>query len=557
MRHVLVLSGGSALVALLALAAPPVHAGSQAFDGVWSRYDSTAAWPQARREFAAVYDVQRNRYVIFGGAGDPYPTTLFNEVWWFDLGGVTGWHLLTPAAPGPGPRHSPQWGYDAAQQRLLIFGGYGQHHPGDPLAYLDDVWQLSLDGTPTWTELFPTGTPPAGRLAGAAVYDPLRQRFVGFGGTRGLPVDTWELDLSGEPAWREVPTDSTSPPGSYGMTTVYDAVRDRMLIFGGSTSDDYWGVHNDTWALDLTTDPPIWHRLEPQGTLPTARRSGTAIYDPLRDRMVIYGGWDSQTNTTASFLGDAWALSLADPPAWSALAPTGPLPVGRDAMQAVYDPLADRMVVFGGWSGAEFLHDTESLTWAVPSSAPSMVASQQADVDAAHLTWRVQGTNGVHGAVYRRETGKPWVSLATVDASGLGSYHLDDHAVTPGGRYGYQLVVSSPRGEVFGGEVWVDVPTTATDVPPGGARAFGLDPVRPNPVAGRLAVSFALASAASARLELVDVSGRRVRSEEVGRLGAGAHRLDLGDVSSLAPGLYFLRLAQGERRATTRVVVGH
>ena len=93
---------------------------------------------------------------------------------------------------------------------------------------------------------------PAGRLAGAAIYDPLRQRFVGFGGTAGLPCDTWELDLSGEPAWSTIPPDVGRPRAGYGMTPIYDPVRDRMVIFGGSTSDDYFGVHNEVWELNLS-----------------------------------------------------------------------------------------------------------------------------------------------------------------------------------------------------------------------------------------------------------------------------------------------------------------
>jgi hypothetical protein len=194
-------------------------------------------------------------------------------VWALSLGPTPAWTLITPAGAPPGERHSPQFGYDAARNRLLVFGGYGRHHPGDPYAYLNDVWQLSLDGTPTWTELFPTGTPPTGRLAGAAVYDDFRQRFVGFGGTVGLPVDTWELDLSGEPAWNAVTPGGPAPPGMYGMASIFDARRDRMIIFGGSTSDSYFGVHNDTWALNLRAAQPSWHKLSPLGALP--RRGGT------------------------------------------------------------------------------------------------------------------------------------------------------------------------------------------------------------------------------------------------------------------------------------------
>ena len=68
----------------------------------------------------------------------------------------------------------------------------------------------------------------------------------------------------------------------------------------------------------------------------------------------------------------------------------------------------------------------------------------------------------------------------------------------------------------------------------------------PNPVPGR-----AVPRAAAARLEMVDVTGRRVASRDVGGLGAGTHRVDL----SAGAGVYFLRLVQGADVAVRRIVV--
>jgi hypothetical protein len=66
--------------------------------------------------------------------------------------------------------------------------------------------------------------------------------------------------------------------------------------------------------------------------------------------------------------------------------------------------------------------------------------------------------------------------------------------------------------------------------------------VRPNPARGNaLHVAFALPSAAAARLELVDVSGRQVRSRDVGSLGTGRHTINLAEGRSVAPGIYWVR----------------
>jgi hypothetical protein len=542
------------LVALLpvALRSGPAVASD---DGTWSSLAPDAPAPYARREYAAIYDIQRDRYIIFAGLwwDSDYSRGDFNEVWALTLGPNPSWTQLAVSGSPPGARHSPQWGYDPAQQRLLVFGGYGQHYPGGPNEYLNDVWQLSLDGTPTWTELFPSGTPPAGRLAGAAVYDPFRQRFIGFGGTRGLPVDTWQLDLSGPPAWSSVFPDSVGPPGSYGMASIYDLKRDRMLTFGGSTSDDYFGVRNDVWELSLLGHP-FWTNLQPAGTPPSARRSGTAIWDPIRDRMVIFGGWDSGPDSTA-FLGDVWALSLFPDLEWAQLAPAGTLPHVRDAQAAVYDPLFDRMVVYGGWGGMSMLHDTQFLTWGLSPVAATMTPSAQAAPTSAQVQWGVQNVTGITAGVYRSQPGTPWRSIGTT-ASNAGTVNFQDNTVAPGGRYGYKLAVASEQGVTVGGEVWVDVPTSTTGVPGSSVGpVFALDPVRPNPLADRFVVSFALPNADPARLDVLDVSGRVRWSQDVGALGAGAHQLDLGRARDFDPGMYFVRLAQAGRTRVTRAVV--
>jgi hypothetical protein len=92
----------------------------------------------------------------------------------------------------------------------------------------------------------------------------------------------------------------------------------------------------------------------------------------------------------------------------------------------------------------------------------------------------------------------------------------------------------------------------------GGAIAFALEGVRPNPVRGdRLGVEFVLPGSAPARLELLDVSGRRVIACEVGTLGAGRHSVNLAAGRRLAAGLYLVRLTQGGDARTTRVAVIH
>jgi hypothetical protein len=186
--------------------------------------------------------------------------------------------------------------------------------------------------------------------------------FGGYAG--GYSNGVWVLSLAGSTAWSALAPDGTPPSARHSHTTIYDPVRGRMVVFGG-----YDGSYrDDSWAL-LLAGSPAWAALAPAGTPPSARHSHTAIYDPLRDRMVVFGGIDY-----SSFFNDAWALSLAGGTAWSALAPAGFQPSVRYGHEAIYDPVHDRMVVFGGGGSLVFFNDLWALVWgssivSVPSDA--------------------------------------------------------------------------------------------------------------------------------------------------------------------------------------------
>ncbi len=106
------------------------------------------------------------------------------------------------------------------------------------------------------------------------------------------------------------------------------------------------------------------------------------------------------------------------------------------------------------------------------------------------------------------------------------------------------------------GPVTYLLPAAVAEVDGARAHALALHPVRPNPWRGpRMAVAFELPVACHVRLELLDVSGRRVIAVEEGVLDAGRHDLELGVRHALPTGLYLLRLTQARQSRVTRVVV--
>jgi hypothetical protein len=87
------------------------------------------------------------------------------------------------------------------------------------------------------------------------------------------------------------------------------------------------------------------------------------------------------------------------------------------------------------------------------------------------------------------------------------------------------------------------------------AASFALSRVEPNPSVGELRVSFSLLDDTPASLEVYDLTGRRLESQELGRLGPGAHVVSLGRGVRWPPGIYEVRLQQGSRSRFRKVAI--
>ncbi len=175
------------------------------------------------------------------------------------------------------------------------------------------------------------------------------------------------------------------------------------------------------------------------------------------------------------------------------------------------------------------------------------LAEAVAAADHARLVWRVDQSAAFEARVQRREEGSEWLDLGTVSVDGAGQLEFTDGSVVPLHRYGYRLTwIDRERGAISAGEAWLDIPR---------ALAFALHGARPNPSRGALTVAFQLATEGEVRIELLDIAGRRVLEHRVDRMAPGDHVLSLARAGEVAPGMYALRLKQGERSATTRVIV--
>jgi len=283
------------------------------YDDTWQADLNTSTWqmietdihPLARGSFA-VLDSLNDRIIMFGGFAisesgkDFYP---YYDLWQFDLDSLK-WSQLYPAGDPP-ECFGERMVYDADQNRIVIFGGNTLTTPSNSL---NETWALELDDL-TWNKLNTTGPLPQARWGHGAIYDPSEHRMIIFGGktVENEKIrcfnDLWELDL-GSLEWRQIRWYEPTPLPRAAMAMVFDYPNSRMIIFGGEEAD--FTSLNDLWEYNLTYNK--WNPLSPAGSAPVERSWMTGSFDPINDRMLLYGG----NRSFEQMLNDTWELSLPE-----------------------------------------------------------------------------------------------------------------------------------------------------------------------------------------------------------------------------------------------------
>jgi hypothetical protein len=304
----------------------------------WRTLSPLGTPPEARWSYNAFYgsgDQWSPRLIIFGGLTQS--GQFVNEVWSLDLTpGFETWTKLNPGGSVPSGRSNCATCFDSVGHRAYFFGGF--YYNGSFVFY-KDLYRLDMNSL-TWTKLQPSGMIPSERRCAGGAFDPWNRNFITFGGqTNDGFTNEWPYIHIGDDAddlkWQGI------PPASRSLATiVVDNQARRAVMFGGGTHDNY---HNDVWTLSLDSKRGYaWESLATSGSAPIGRAGHCAIYDPIHNRMVVFGGRNFMTALT-----DVWALDLGTAK-WQQLTPSGTHPTGSVFTTAIYSPVRRSMVVFGG-----------------------------------------------------------------------------------------------------------------------------------------------------------------------------------------------------------------
>jgi hypothetical protein len=492
-------------------------------DSAWVYPALTGAIPIGREHPVAAVDLVRRRFVVHGGESDYAGSTLsMSDTWAFPLDGPASWSRVLPDSAPPA---FGGWGdgaqtcvYDAARRRLLRWTG-------------TELWSCDVEGERRWTRLFPAGEAPPARHDHIVLLDPVQDRMIVHGGVNSLVpwpaaylTDTWALPLHGPLAWSHLATSGPAPLLD-GACAVYDPRRGSMFAFSGQP----YGSRNSVWELPLG-DSLVWseylHRV-PGAGWPAPAAFSTAIYDSRRDQMVRFGGSVPGADDPYG-VNDTWALVLSGPPAWEPINPmtsSPDVPRKRWNHAAVYDGANDRMLVFGGFDGGAFSAGPWDDVWSL---------------DLAARTWSRLESDGGRFPRWERPTVAFDARRATVTVL----------------EQGCAWVLDLGKGRGCGRDDPSSIVAMADAAPAAAAGLrLALHGVRPNPALREMLCEFTLPAAAPASLQLLDVAGRRVWSQDVGALGPGRHAVTIPAEGRRPAGVYLLALAQSGAKVTTKVVL--
>lgn len=294
-----------------------------------------------RNAHAMFYDAASERVILFGGAD---ACRVRGDTWAWD---GARWSFVT--SEGPSPRTFPSVAYDTGREEAILFGGNAVLFGSDesPPRFLDDTWRWRGSA---WRRVPTSG--PSPRAEAAMAVDPERGRVVLFGGYRlegGETVrlgDTWVWEGD---AWRELAV--AGPAARNGAVLVHSPPHGGLVLFGGS------GARNDTWLFDGERWTPL--AVEP----PTGIFNPSAAYDPSTRATLRFGGWNRERRVDETWLlaGDGWRrLDVGGPP-----------PRNHAAM--AYDGSRRRVVLFGGHDGERVFGDTwewDGTGWNLVADAP-------------------------------------------------------------------------------------------------------------------------------------------------------------------------------------------
>ncbi len=183
-------------------------------------------------------------------------------------------------------------------------------------------------------------------LSATPIFDASTMQEAGFGQTRASSFVSGGTGAAASLSQTlAIPLSAASTPSLVtNVTATFDLLRGRVLVYGGEVGSATLGALWE-WRSDSSRFAP----LASQGARPSPRRYSAFAYDPVRGRAVLFGGADLSSSPSV-FFQDLWEYdSAAD--RWIDRTPSSlpaSWPSKREGARAAFDPNTGKILLLGG-----------------------------------------------------------------------------------------------------------------------------------------------------------------------------------------------------------------
>ncbi len=340
--------------------------------GEWRPITDPGGALAARSNPLTVWAPSYGQLLVWGGVQGSSPQSTGAR---YDLQSNSWLSIATPNAPTGRTGATALW--DNAHMRMIIWGGAdgdqtllnngAYYEPGGSwtptesagaaLARKGHTAVFTGSSMIVWGGIACSGSAPCGLPT-----------LTNTGGTLNLSTNTWQSNGPDV-------DDPDVPTAREKHTAVWTGT--AMIVWGGSdgTSELHsGGLYDpnaiDSWKSISTTDAP------------SPRRDHVAVWTGAK--MLIWGGYGCIDPPTCSNQGYLNNGGLYDPVSnsWSPVNSSGALSP-RSLVQSAWDPLGQRLFIWGGFQGASYLNDGGMVSpdsgWSLPQVNPEGSPSARAE----------------------------------------------------------------------------------------------------------------------------------------------------------------------------------
>lgn len=266
----------------------------------------------------------------------------------------------------PQGRYSHAMAYDSDRKVMVMYGGQGA--VAGP--FFNDTWEWD-PARVSWTQRANTG-PDAGTRSGHALaYDPGTKKVLMFSGWQPSASfyinGQWEWDPIGS-AWVQRPNVTPQPTARHDHAMVYNPDRQRIVMFGGYDATTF--RRNDLWEWNGATG--TWEDCTPTTTKPAPRFGQSLAYDSVRQKVIMRGGNTGTGTAVGAWTNETWEWTAGPGPAcntgsWAVDTTTGTAPsnysnAGFDHI--IYDTSRSKTVLYEyGYANVVYELDPVTPTW--------------------------------------------------------------------------------------------------------------------------------------------------------------------------------------------------